>query len=341
MKKETIQQAHEFFARRDRLAFAPVFMVFGSESLLKAKVVSVIRKKFLTEGAEDFDTALFYGDETKAESVLEQLESLPFLSERRVIVLKDADSMRSEEAKKLVPYIESPSNSSVFIVVAEKPDKRLMFFKRLSESAVQIECKPPRNPEDIRRWLITEMKRRNLYMDQEAMDIFCMNVPMDYAGAFNELEKIILLSGEAKQLTKQTIIDSLTKLSRFSEYDLVDAVGAKNKQAAMTILKELLDNDASMIYIVSLLSNLFVTLWKIRSLRNSGISEVEISNKHIPEVFYWLRKNYIKFASNYSVQAIREIFHLLYQFDCDLKSLETALVPVLASTTIYKICSAK
>ncbi len=341
MKQSQTLQAHEFLARKGGIPFSPVFFVFGSESLLKAKVASAIRKQFLTDGSDDFDTALFYGDEATAESVLEQLESLPFLSQRRVVTLKDVDTMRANEMKKLISYLESPSQSTVFILTAEKPDKRLSFFKKLTEAAFEIECKPPRNPEDIRRWLGNEIRKLNLYMDADAMDVFSANVPMDYAAASNELEKIILLSGESKKLTKDIIMDSLTRLSRFSEYDLVDAIGARNPQVAMKILKELLENDASMIYVVSLLTNLFMTLWKIRSLKDKGINENEISNKHIPEVFYWLRKNYLGFAGKYSMGAIRETLHLLYELDCNLKSIESALVPILASTTIYKIVTAK
>ncbi len=340
MKKPQTMQAHEFLARKGSIPFSPVFFVFGSESLLKSKVVSSIRKQYLTDGSDDFDTALFYGDDATGESVLEQLESLPFLSQKRVITLKDVDNMRAAEMKKLIAYIESPSESSVFILTAEKPDKRLSFFKKLADVASEVECKPPRYPDDIRRWLGSEMKRLNLIMDNDAMDIFCTNVPMDYASASNELEKVILLSGESKKLNKQTVLDSLTRLSSFTEYDLVDAVGARNPKVAMKILKELLDNDASMIYVVSLLTNLFLTLWKIRSLKDKGVSEPDITNKHIPEVFYWLRRNYMTYASKYSIKAIRETFHLLYELDCNLKSIETALVPILASTTIYKIVKA-
>ena len=80
--------------------------------------------------------SLYQPDCTKVElsEVLDELRTLPFLAEKRVVVLKDADKFVSEHRAALENYFDEPSKTGVLILTVEKWMKTTKLAKKTRKS---------------------------------------------------------------------------------------------------------------------------------------------------------------------------------------------------------------
>ncbi|MBN2829548.1 MAG: hypothetical protein JXR56_04435, partial [Candidatus Cloacimonetes bacterium] len=89
---------------------------------------------------------------------------------------------------------------------------------------------------------------------------------------------------------------------------------------------------------ITLLSRYFQLLWRIHLLRLKNISDAEIVNTHIDEVYKTFRQGYIAAANKYTVTEVKRVLSLLYHCDKDLKSLNSDS-KVIITKLICDICS--
>jgi DNA polymerase-3 subunit delta len=331
---------YEFLKELSNLKPAPLFLILGQEFYLKDKVHKALIEKFTTPGSEDFDLVTFYGDNCETENVIEQLEMMPFMSKHRIIILKNFDELKVSGKNLIAEYVSNPVNSSILILTAEKPDERSKSAKVINEQAISIICRPPYNAEDIARWLRNELREQNYEMNNDSINLFANSIETDYLIAANELEKLIIYTKNTGKITIEDVKESVGKSKTDSVFDLQNALGNRNLKQALQVLENMLANNESAVFIITMLTRFFSQLWKIKALQKKNISDSEITNRYLPEVYSKFRSGYLKYAKNYQIRSIRKAFSLLLQADIDSKSLNTK-EEIIMETLIYNLCKSQ
>lgn len=75
-------------------------------------------------GAADFNFSSYYAADADMSSVRDEVETLPMMAPRRVILLKEVQDLTDREWTTLEPLFQEPVQSSVFILIGSKIDKR-------------------------------------------------------------------------------------------------------------------------------------------------------------------------------------------------------------------------
>ena len=337
MQKQKVYQHYEFLREFGKQKPDPAYLIYGPEDYLKDKVLKTITEKFKTPGSEEFDVITLYGDESLSVNVLEQLEMMPFIAKHRLVILKNFDKMIASEKNLIAEYIENPVQTSILILTAEKNDERIIANRIVSEKAVNINCRSPYNADDITRWLKAELRDRNITMDNESISLFSNSIDTDYLIAANELEKLIIYTKNSGNITLNDVIESVGKSKTNKIFDLQNAIGNKDLTRSLQILENMILNNESAIFIIAMLTRFYSLIWKVLALRKKNISDSEITTRHLNEIFYRYRDDYIKYANNYTVDEIRKVFSILLQADVDLKSLNTK-EEIILETLVYNIC---
>ena len=340
MQKQKVYQHYEFLREFGKQKPDPAYLIYGPEDYLKDKVLKTITEKFKTPGSEEFDVITIYGDESLSVNVLEQLEMMPFIAKHRLVILKNFDKMIASEKNLIAKYIENPVQTSILILTAEKNDERIIANRTISEKAVNINCRSPYNADDIAKWLRAELKERNINMDNESISLFSNSIETDYLIAANELEKLIIYTKNSGNITLNDVIESVGKSRTNTIFELQNYIGNRNLTKSLSILENILSNEDPKkitIFIIAMLTRFFSQIWKVLALRNKNISDSEITTRHLTEIFYRYRDDYIKYANNYPGEAIKKVFSMLLQADVDLKSLNTK-EEIILETLIYNIC---
>ncbi len=313
------------------------YYIFGPENYLKDVVLKVISNRFKSPGSEDFDSIILHADTDSATNTLEQLEMMPFMAKFRLVVLKNFDTMKASDKLLIAEYVQNPVPSSILVLTAEKIDERTKANKMISENAIKIICRSPYSSVDVLRWLNVETREKKIFMDNDSKELFTRSIELDYQLAANELEKLIIYTKGKRNISIEDVKETVGKSRTNKVFDLQNEIGNRNLKKSLTILENMIANNESAVFVIIMLSTFFRTLWRVKALQKSNLSNSEIENRYLPEVFYKFRNDYINFAKNYSKKAIRKIFSLLLQADIDAKSLNLK-DEIILEILIYKIC---
>ncbi|MCF7793348.1 MAG: DNA polymerase III subunit delta [Candidatus Cloacimonetes bacterium] len=340
MAKKRIIPHYEFLREFKHQKPAPVYYVVGTEAYLKDKVYHAIKARFCDDDSDDFDFTLLYGDSDESVQALENLEMSPFLAETRLVVIKNFDQMNANGKNQIAKYCEKPSKTSILVLIADKSDGRSNANKIIEKEAVTISCRRPYSSDDIVRWLRTELRVKNIKMDNQAINRFAGSIEPDYLIASNELEKLIIYTKNRGTINSDEVEEVIGKSKTNKIFDLQDAIGKRNLKNAARILDNMLMNNEPAVYIITMLSRFFVQIWKVLALRRRSISDSEISGRYLNDVFYKYRNDYLNYADSYTLSETKKSLSLLLQADIDAKSLNIN-EDILLYMLLFKICATK
>ena len=134
----------------------------------------------------------------------------------------------------------------------------------------------------------------------------------------NETEKLINFVREKNEIDIDDV-EQLVGISRnYNIFQLWDALGEKKLTKSLIILRRMLETGESSVFIISSLTNYFIRLWRIRSLKKRQVSDTEIGKVlHIHQYFV---KSSVQQARRYSDIDIKTILQLLLDADVQLKT---------------------
>lgn len=115
--------------------FHPLYFFFGEEPYLINQAVNYIKVCALHGGAADFNYSSYYASDADVLQVRDEVETLPMMAPRRLVILREVQDLTDKEWAELEPLFETPVESTVFVLVGSKIDKRKKFFKHLYEQS--------------------------------------------------------------------------------------------------------------------------------------------------------------------------------------------------------------
>ncbi|MDO9577723.1 MAG: DNA polymerase III subunit delta [Candidatus Cloacimonadales bacterium] len=319
------------------------YYIVGTESYLIDIVQKAIIQRFMGTEVDEFDFTMLYGDTNSAVNALEQLEMSPFMSKSRMVVIRSFDQMKTTDKNLIAEYIAKPLESSILVLTAETSDARIASTKIIEENSVVIACRSPYGQEDLIRWLRAELGKKKINMDNNSIILFAGSIENDYSIASNELEKLIIFTKNRGNITYEDVEEVVGKSKSNKIFDLQNALGQRNLKMSLLTLENILSNEDPnklIIFIITMLSRYFLVIWKILALRANSISDSEIANRHLNDVYYKFRNDYIYAAKNYNYQETKKILSTLLQADIDAKSLNIK-EEIILHTLIFNICMIK
>src|SRR5688572_5263655 len=69
----------------------PLYVLYGDEDFLKRQVLRKLRQWVLADTDEEFGCGVHPGDKAAFADVFDELQTLPFLGERRLVIVERAD----------------------------------------------------------------------------------------------------------------------------------------------------------------------------------------------------------------------------------------------------------
>jgi len=121
--------------------FLPVYFFYGDEPFLVERAGRRVMEQAVDPTMKDFNLNIYYGADCKGTEILDTSQTLPMFSERRVVVVRQADKLPAATQEGLVPYLANPCSETCLIFLAAKPDLRRKFFMELKKQPGTLEFK--------------------------------------------------------------------------------------------------------------------------------------------------------------------------------------------------------
>ena len=235
---------------------APVYYLMGEEDYYIDKLSDAIVDAVLSEDEKDFNLDVVYGAETDVDKVIELAHAYPMMAERRVVLVREAQAIRSLEG--LDAYLShlTPTTVLIFCHKHGKLDARKAAAKALQQVGVVFESKrlyenqlPP--------FISQYFRQHGVDIEPQAIQMLAGHVGADLSRLTTEMDKLLLALPEGGRVVGATLVEEQTGMSKdFNDYELMAALAQRNIFRANQIVKYYQGNPRSFA-IVRTLSNLF------------------------------------------------------------------------------------
>lgn len=253
-----------------------IYILYGEEAYLRNQYKDKIKNALLGEG-DAMNFHYFEGKDVKVGEVIDLAETMPFLADRRVIMLENS-GLFSHGGEQLAEYLAVLSQTSYFVFVEPTVDKRSKLYKAATAKGRAIEFKA-QDESTLKRWILGFLKKENKNITERDLNLFLDKTGSDMENIRGELEKLLCYCMERDVITAQDIEAICTKQVSSQIFDMINAVAERRQKAAMDLYYDLLTLKEPPMRILFLITRQFNLLLQVKELKNKGYDANTIGEK--------------------------------------------------------------
>ena len=307
------------------------YIFYGKEYYLIENAIKEI-KSTLNDGMIDFNLDVIDGKETTLDQIISSIETLPFMDDKKVVILKDFELLKGkkknftdEDEKYFTDYVDNiPSTTTLVLVVYGDIDKRKSLVKKVSKNGVVFNC-DKLSDMDLFKWVKKKFETNKVIIDNAQVMYFIdqegyrdKNSEKTLSDLENEINKISSFVGKENKVTND-IIDQLSQKKVENDiFKLIDYVGQKNSSDAMKILSDMLYEGESVFGIFSMIARQFKVIMQVRQLQLQGHSSKSIADRL--KLHPFVVGKALKQTKNFSDEIIIDILNSILESDFKIKN---------------------
>ena len=215
--------------------FKSVYLLMGEEPYYPDLVCDAILDHCLQEWEKDFNQTVFYGADVTADTVITAARRFPMMAERQLVVVKEAQQMKSLE--QLSIYCQQPLESTVLVILMHgaSADKRRALYKSVLKTGVIVESGALRDYE-VPQWIQSYYEGRGLHIHPEAAQLLAESAGTDLGKIAVETDKLLKNLPEGVKEVSVADIEKNVGVSRqFSVFELTKCLSYRQAAQALKI----------------------------------------------------------------------------------------------------------
>lgn len=253
-----------------------VYLLCGEEAYLKKYYKNELRKALVSPD-DTMNYAYYEGKGIAVNEVIDLAETLPFFSERRLIMMENTGLFKSS-APELADYLKEMPDTTFMIFIESEIDKRGKLYKAVQAKGCVVELNK-QDEDTLYRWVAGYIKREGKQTDDSTIRYFLAKVGDDMENIQKELEKLFCYTLEKDRITKEDVEEICTEQITNQVFDMVNAVADKEQRKALDYYYDLLALKEPPLRILFLLSRQFKLLLEVKALDAQGVGRREIAEK--------------------------------------------------------------
>ena len=312
---------------------SPLYYLYGQEDFERDQLLNTLIDKIIEPASRVFNLDIYRADDLDVGQAISQALTFPMMAERRMVIIKNADQLSDSDAREFLPLIESPSETTVLIITATKPDGRKKLFSELRKNAVALEFRPPYDNE-IPAWIQNHVKTLGRQITPDAAHLLQMSIGLNLRELNTEIEKLFISSQE-DPITRDQVAHVIDNTRGVTIFELADALGHRKLDRAQILIERLREQGEHPVGMVALLVRHFNILRRASWVANQRLSRNEIASRLKVPAFF--ANNYIEQARGFDDQTLWLAYDALLDADNRLKSSGGPPHEILADLA-YKLC---
>ncbi|MGL5830699.1 MAG: DNA polymerase III subunit delta [Candidatus Altimarinota bacterium] len=295
----------------------PVYLFCGEDSFSAYEKQKLWKDRFVEKYGE-MNIQLYYGDELTARDFENAVQTYPFLSEKKLLVVQDfLSEARDEEVKKVAEMLESvPEFCVVVFFEHKKPDARTAFYKRIAKKGV-LEVFDLKSGAELWRWVSGRVTALGGKIEDMEVRMLTDLVGANLWNLNNEIEKLVLFA-EGRTISGQMIKMLVSPNLTSTVFKLTDYLGEKRLSETLEVWRILIESGEELIAIMFMLVRHFRIMAQVKELVERGMKAGEIA-KEIKEHPFVVGKM-VGQVRKFSFEEIRRIYAELGRIDYGFKT---------------------
>jgi DNA polymerase-3 subunit delta len=243
---------HEIKGNIQLKKFMPVYLFQGEESYFIDQLTELLIGNVLDDSERDFNQTIFYGLETDAPTVINACRRYPMMSERQLVIVKEAQGLKNIDD--LIHYVKHPLSSTVLVLNYKhgKLDGRKKLGLEIAKIGIAFESKRMYDNK-IPDFIVTYLRDKAVSIDAKAAQLLTDYLGNDLSKLTNELDKLcIILPPNQKRITPEIIENNIGISKDFNNFELQKAIATNDVLKANRIAKYFEQNPKSNPLVVTL-----------------------------------------------------------------------------------------
>jgi len=306
--------------------FSPIYFLSGSEPFFIDRVAQLIETNALEEAQKDFNQVIAYGRDSKMQDILANARKFPVMSERQVVIVREAQEMtewnQKDRVNDLLVYVQnhSPSTILVFcykykVLTAKSPLK-----KPIEKVGVLLETKKIFDNQ-VPKYIKAMVREEGLILSEKATDVLFELVGNDIERLHNEIQKLKLLDSKEEPIDEKTIEKYIGQSNPFSIIDIHQAIAHKKVDKALEMALTMYSGEKK--ELLPLLASLYRFFTKILEAHQSGKRDPN-GLKAALNINYYQAQDLAAAVENYPFPKVLEFFDHLIEADKAVKGVTEA-----------------
>lgn len=317
-----VSTAQKVFKSLEVGDWKPLYLVVGLEPFQSNEIFNQFKRRFIQgDVGQALNYELWDGEGLNASQLLNSLEMLPGLfsseEEIRLIVCQRFDRVSSGQLEILRDYFNQPSSSTVFLMMAEKVDKRKSWYKAVEAQGDIIEIREPYDRE-WPKWSGYFEKRHSKKIAPAAWELLVSSSGRCLSLLATDIEKLDCYVGDKASIQLADVEAMGASSGGEDVFSFVEDLAMKRKGAALKKYDLLMRSGESDIKLLSIVVRQFRMIEQALRLSKQGINDPKTVAAQIGSHPFFVSKIFEQ-MKKHSQEEVGRILDLLARCDYQIK----------------------
>jgi len=300
--------------------------LYGADTFRSRKKLKEFIEKFKKERDPQGLNVVQLDCKVMTESeIIEQIMAIPFLAEKRMVVLehlmsaKDSKDVQTNVYKRLEE--KSIPENTILIFWEGKNKAKTNIAKKMHTFL----CKEKFAQEfaelkgaELNQWIKHEVEKRGGKISYQSIHYIVENIGSDMWRFNSVIEQLVSYTDKEISITDVSLF--LEKTSDDNIFNLIDAIVAGNSKKVYHMIRQQYANGEDAMYILSMLIRQFRILLQLRDFydRNDNVQSTIVAKQLNLHPF--VVKKSLPFIKKYNIEILKKIFEKLREIDIKTKT---------------------
>jgi DNA polymerase III subunit delta len=323
------------------------FLLHGDNEFEISERVADFKQKIGDDSMRDLNITVLDGRKTTLSEVQHAADSIPFLADKRLIVVEglltrlasrkpkdSADDAPSGAAKDflngLVDYVPRLPDTTRLVFVDFQPLNAKHPLIKLAEQQkgkTNIACPQPAAGE-LPRWITDRTKKHGGSIEFAAARRLAALIGSDLRRLDSELNKLITYVNASRSITEKDVNLLVSDASTSSVFDLVDALGKRDGKRAVHELHHLLDQGENPLGLLAMIVRQYRLLILVKEMQGRNLSPDAMA-KELGQHPFAIKKINEQARHYRDIAQLEAIYRRLLEIETEIKTGQTGDVLAL------------
>jgi len=291
----------------------------GDNNLFRIESRNAIKEKNLPPGSKETNYDIYDAADDVA-AIFVTINTPPFLTGKKVVVIKNIDGLPEPRRKAFIAYLDKIPEYMCLILETGKGASGNKFISSIAQRAKTTAFKKLKGYE-AKDWAKRRLAGYKKSITNEALDLLLeLKGSEDMAALSGEIEKLAIYKDKAERIEEADVAKLVGKSVTKGAFDLVDAISARNKSAAISITRDLTREGSkkSVPEIMGVMGWQLRRVWKAKMLMAKRHDADAISSEL--RISRFSRDRFFAQVERLGEEEIKNDFRLLVEADRMVKS---------------------
>jgi DNA polymerase-3 subunit delta len=218
------------------------YLVRGDDAVLRSEATRAVVHELVGDAdaslvVEEFEP----GEEPDTAAIADAAQTPPFLTDRRVIVVRDVSAYSSDALEPLLRYFEAPLPSTAVVLVAgDKGRISTKLLNAVKKVGHVVESSVPANAKGRSAWLANQLKGAPVRLEPAAVNLVEKHLGEDVSRLANLLETLAAAYGHGARIGVEDARPFLGEAGSVPPWELTDAIDSGWADLAIAALQRML-----------------------------------------------------------------------------------------------------